>query len=294
MGYVTLILTREPAREFIYVPKGKDYDTSVDTGFEVNQPYYDKEVDNLSDEDRGNLYRSRPGLATPDIEHYSGRWGTMALIEGPEVYSTQFVDSALASRPEMQRALTLRSAIASSLLPAFPNDAPASTSPIVRLISFNDRVLALLSDSQNIDNLSEYTTMERYRTQLGGLQRDGRPGYVCLYKRPKPYHMHYETGNSTIQQVLDPYGARNLPGECLHTINWSTDKTQLNEQFTAILIHEAPNATCLTGCISPRPKGAYGAYRNENGNPSYVSTQEVTTAARKASDATASLFVMDD
>ena len=70
--------------------------------------------------------------------------------------------------------------------------------------------------------------------------------------------MQYEGSNSVIPSALDPTGSRHLPGERRHAVNFSTDPTQLNSQFTAILIHEAPNATCLTGCISPRPKGAYG------------------------------------
>lgn len=294
MSSVTLVLTRLPAREFIYVKKGKDYDQSADKGFEKGQGYYDREVDGLSDDERSRLYRSKPGLKNADITHYSGRWGAMAMIEGPEVYSVQFVDGELATRPEIQKALKLGAAVDTSLLPPFPNAPPASRPKPIAKLSFNDRVLALLAESEKIDNLSEFTTMERYRDQYGRLQPDGRPGYVCLYKRPRPYNMQYETGNKVIKEVLDPHGSRALPGECLHTRNLSTDNPKLPDQFLAILIHEAPNATCLTGCISPRPKGAHGAYRNENGNPSHIATQKVTTAARKAPNATALLFVMDD
>ena len=70
MASVTLILTRTPLHEFVYTSRGN------------------VEADSMTEEQRARFYRSRtqPLDRPPNVIHYSGRWGSLLLLRGPQVY----------------------------------------------------------------------------------------------------------------------------------------------------------------------------------------------------------------
>jgi len=122
MGNVTLILSRTPLHEFIYTARG-----NID-------------ADNMTDDARKRLYRSRsePLDRPANVKHYSGRWGNLLLLRGPQVFS---------------------------VVPVNANSvAPQTVGP--QYVTLADQKLQLTTDGRSIEFSKEYTSMERYRTGL--------------------------------------------------------------------------------------------------------------------------------
>jgi hypothetical protein len=153
MGNVTLILTRTPLHEFIYTAKG-----NVD-------------ADNMTDDARKHLYRSRsePLDKPPDVKHFSGRWGSLLLLRGPQVFG---------------------------VVPIVGNSAPPATVG-AQYVTLADKKLQLTTDGVPVTFSKEYTSMERYRTDFGSLE--GR--WIMLHPQSKPYGLRYEPGNSRVKKL---------------------------------------------------------------------------------------------
>jgi hypothetical protein len=162
MASVTLILTRTPLHEFIFTAKGN------------------VAVDNLSKVERARLYRSKRQALTdnPDIVHFSGRWGSLLLLRGPQIYA---------------------------VVPIADGDkAPATVGP--QYVTLADKKLQLTTDGQAISLSKEYTSMERYRKDDGAL--DGR--WIMLHPRPNAYELTYEPGNEKVKTLRPGYS-----GNCI-------------------------------------------------------------------------------
>lgn len=111
--------------------------------------------------------------------------------------------------------------------------------------------LFLSTDGTPIQEVRRYTTMERFRGNTSGF-------YVQLRPKSDPYTVVFEPHNPIVK-TLRP-GRHD--GRCFRIHGAKTIKEQ------AILIHEAPNVSWLTGCISPRPLGDYQqSYPNEPYTP---------------------------
>ena len=162
MANVTLILTRTPLHEFVYTSKG-----NVD-------------ADTMTDDARAHFYRSRsqPLDKPPNVIHYSGRWGSLLLLRGPQVYG---------------------------VVPIADNSkAPATVG--AQYVTLADKKLQLTTDGQAISFSKEYTSMERYRTDYGLLK--GR--WIMLHPRPNAYDLSYEPGNSKVKTLRPGYS-----GNCI-------------------------------------------------------------------------------
>ncbi len=272
MSEITLVLTRTPKQEFILVrsPRG-----------DTNQ-----EIDDLSRDDVARLYRSRrTTLQQPaDVVHYSGRWGTLAMIRGPKVFSAAFAEPSVADVAPVltelgREALGTAGVETAALPPPTPPGAGTAASPARQYLSFAGRVLELRTDGTRADLLKEYTTMERYRTDLGS---DGRDRWIMLHPQPDtPYRLRAETGNSAVQTLRPGHN-----GRCLRVL----DTWQGPEE--GILLHEAPDVTWLTGCISPRPKGNRDVFPNQDGNPSYLALNEIFNEINAHAGGMGALFVL--
>jgi hypothetical protein len=165
MSKVTLILSRTPLHEFIYTAKG-----NID-------------ADNMVDDARKRLYRSKsePLDRPANVKHYSGRWGSLLLLRGPQVFG---------------------------VVPVIGNSAAPATVG-AQYVTLADRKLQLTTDGRSFAFSKEYTSMERYRTDFGSLE--GR--YIMLHPRPNPYDLRYEPGNSVVK-TLRP----NHSGNCIRVL----------------------------------------------------------------------------
>lgn len=260
MSDMTLVLTRSPLQEFIF-------QSSTD----VN----DDET-GLTEEQRNRLYRS-PRVRSdqpPNLIHYSGRWGTLAMIVGPKISAVQLADTtpASASRP------------------------PSSPTDTTQYRNFADRELKITTDGRPIESFNEYTTMERFRSNHGylGNAHRGEPGFVELHPDPtNPYVIYYDRG---YQLLIDMRPQPDNLGDHIRIIGGNTDaeRRRLSDLEQAILIHEAVNVTWLTGCISPRPKGNRAVFnRTDPNNPSATVMRELFVAVKAAPNGQGSLYVLD-
>jgi hypothetical protein len=117
-------------------------------------------------------------------------------------------------------------------------------------IKLEDRTLLLSTDGNPIDEVRRYTSMERFRGNTSGY-------FVQLRPKSDPYQITFER-NSVVKKLRP--GRHD--GRCFRIYGAQTIKEQ------AILIHEAPNVSWLTGCISPRPLGDFTlSYPNEPNQP---------------------------
>ncbi|MDW6021171.1 hypothetical protein SAZ10_05265 [Mesorhizobium sp. BAC0120] len=107
-----------------------------------------------------------------------------------------------------------------------------------------------------------YTTIERYRTDDGRVNKWDF-GYVRMVSREQPYGLHPER-NSVVKTLRPGHD-----GLCLRVIGGASAQQQ------AILIHEAPNITWVTGCIGPRPHGDRRPFPNTPGNPADRTVREI-------------------
>src|SRR5262245_24277862 len=85
MPVVTLILTRFPLEEFLWMSRN-EY----------------REVETMSDAERTALYEvKRPHNKVAHVKHLSGRWGSLAMVTGPKITKAAFASfsSPLARLP---------------------------------------------------------------------------------------------------------------------------------------------------------------------------------------------------
>ena len=233
MASVTLILTRTPLHEFVYTSRGN------------------VEADFMTEEQRARFYRSRtqPLDRPPNVIHYSGRWGSLLLLRGPQVYGVASI--------------------------ADDSQAPATVGP--QYVTLADQKLQLTTDGQAIGLSKEYTSMERYRTDYGELR--GR--WIMLHPRPNAYDLTYEPHNGNVQGLRPGHS-----GNCIRVGGGNPGAEQ------GILIHEAPNVTWLTGCISPRPKDDKREFENTDGNPSFNAQAEIMRELNTYGAGRGSLYVL--
>ena len=238
---VTLLLTRFPHDEFFY-----------DNAYKKD--IFRDDVDNLSDDDRGLLYRTPGrGLDKP-VNHkaMSGLWGTMLLLLGPKVTFASF---------------------------HYADPTPLLAGERSESIDFNDRTLNLTLQGNPIAERKQYTTMERYRTDYGVVNADDL-GYVRLMSQDQPYALSVEYHNSVVETLRPGHD-----GLCLRIAGGHT------AQEKAILVHECPHPGYVIGCISPRPDGNRGIFENKEGNPSQKAMQEIVKYMGKTGNV-GTLFVL--
>jgi hypothetical protein len=233
MSEMTLVLTRTPLQEFMYISSARQ-DTNED-------------VTGSTNEERGSFYQEELGK-DPKAIHLSGLWGSLGVIRGPKVTSARL------SNP--------------------PNGDSGG-------LILAGRTLELQTDGQPVEAYTEYTTMERYRSDNGRV--GGDDGYVMLHPQPSnPYRLRTWPGNEVVMTLRPGHS-----GNCLRILDTNPGKE------AAILFHEAPHAGWLLGCISPRPKGNKGVFDNRDGNPSYVAFNEIYDQMDRVANGKGLLFVLD-
>ena len=238
MDTVTLLHTRWPKDEFIYDPTSGD---NLD------------DVDDLTDEERGALYRTagRPLTRSANRKRISGMWGTMLMVIGDPIRSAQF------DRPVMG--------------PLFAEERR-------EVVSLNGRPLHLVIKGSIVSS-KQFTTVERYRTDSGTVNQ-WDVGYVRMVGRDRPYGLRVEKNNSAVRKLRQGHD-----GACIRVLGGETEAQR------GILIHEAPHVGWVIGCISPRPYGDRDAYPNRAGNPSDVAIREII-GEMKRRGGTGDLFVV--
>jgi hypothetical protein len=258
MAAVTLVLTRLPVDEFIL---------EVDHNHWINRD----DVDNLDAPARAGLYQTPAGKPRKRL---SGRWGTLALIVGPRVTQARIIGGVCgipAIAPMIDVPLTVIQQASAAVGALLEGNRP-------QMVSFAGRMLQLTTDGRPIDAYKEFTTIERYRGDFGGL---GREGYVEMPPREQPYPLRVEIGNSVVRTLR-----KNHDGSCIRVLGGATAAQR------GILIHEAPNVGWLIGCISPRPKGDRKVYDNRDGNASQQSMKEIISVMNRVAAGQGSLFVL--
>lgn len=263
MPVVTLILTRSPLEEFLWMSRD-EY----------------RETENLSDTEKAALYEvKRPHNKTGHVTHLSGRWGSLAVVTGPKITKAAFASfsSPLSRLPVVGPAIGTAHMLGQVAGLVGGTLAGATT----QTVALAGRLLELTTDGSGpVTAAKEYTSMERFRSNTGQL---GGKGFVMLHPQATPYGLTVEHGNSVVKTLRTGHS-----GNCLRVHGGKAGAEQ------GILIHEAPTIDYLIGCISPRPKGHKTPMKNVSGNPSAVSMQEIFDAIGKSSSPRrSSLFVMD-
>lgn len=165
MPSVTLILTRQPADEFIYdAAHGAIVDDIDDLSAEELQAQF-----------AGNAARAARGRKATTL---SGRWGTMCMVHGATVHAVQPSGGMVAS------------AIHGAMHQALGHQA--------QQIAFAGRSLTLFTDAGGLSAPVAFTTAERFRGSTGGL---GREGYVHMTPRREPYGLRVERGNRVVKTL---------------------------------------------------------------------------------------------
>ncbi len=221
MGNVTLVMTRQPLTEFLWL--GDHYEVIDD---EAERTQYFGVKDATSGKRVGGDKKARGAK--------SGQWGLMAVVEGPVVTG--------ASR------MTLTGVL--DLLKSFSQrPAAANTRTQVEMIALAGRNVSLVTDgSAPLKKLAEFDTMERYRTDSSK-----NSWYVRLPPRPfKPYPLDVSQVDLVAGFHQKMKVRKGQAGKCLRVRDH--DVKQSNGAMAGILLHEATNPSWLTGCISPRTK----------------------------------------
>ena len=223
MEFVTLLHTRWPKDEFLYDARSGE---NVD------------DVDNLSEEQRGRLYRTagRPLTSSPNVKRISGLWGTMLMIIGDPIRIAQF------DRPLVGEQLC-----------------PEEHDEVVKI---NGRTVHLAVYGR-VKSTKQFTTVERYRTDDGTVNQ-WDVGYVRMVGRERPYGLRVERNNSAVKKLRTGHD-----GACIRVLGGETEAQR------GILIHEAPHVGWVIGCIGPRPFGDRQAYPNQPGNPADMAVREI-------------------
>jgi hypothetical protein len=174
----------------------------------------------------------------------SGRWGVMAVVEGPKVFAARFLPGSAA----LPAALAAAAAAPSPLTPllAFGATAAHAASALLEgpalapTLAFAGRKLRLTTDSSPIKRVTEFDTMERFRADSGS------GFYMQTKPRPdKPYKLTMFK-SSTVAEL-------NKTGQCLRVHGHGYVQQGTNTP-AGILVHEAPHVGWLIGCIAPRVK----------------------------------------
>jgi hypothetical protein len=263
MPVVTLILTRYPLEEFLWMSSNEYLETET-----------------LNEAEKAALYEvKRSHHKVGHVTHLSGRWGSLAVVTGPRITKAAFASfsSPLARLPLVGAPLGTAHMLGQVAGLVAGTLAGATT----QTVALAGRLLELTTDGSGpITAVKEYTSMERYRSDKGQL---GGHGYVMLHPQATPYGLTVEHGNSVVKTLRTGHS-----GNCLRVHGGKAGPEQ------GILIHEAPTIDYLIGCISPRPKGHKTPMQNKPGNPSAVAMQEIFDGIGKSTQPRkSSLFVMD-
>jgi hypothetical protein len=205
----------------------------------------------------------------------SGRWGTMAVVEGPAVLAGNFM--GLTSEQGL-----LLAGVASTLITAgavaLNPFAAAAAKPQVASISLGGRTVLMLTAGGKITRVTEFDTMERFRAD------SGKGFYMQVKPRPQEPYLLTMMKSSTVAKL-------NKSGECLR-VHGHGYVQQGTNTTAGILVHEAPNVSWLIGCIAPRLKG-----NRKQGSERSVSTQAMdfifNAMGGFANGKRASLLVLD-
>ena len=197
--------------------------------------------------------------------HRSGRWGTMAMIEGPKIYGVLAGGVAQAAAQIAAAVLAPVTVFAGT-----PGAAP---------LQLGGKDFTLVTDGNAVTKFTELDSMERFRADSGhGFYMQTRP------KPREPYRLTMFT-SSTVAKLNDT-------GRCLR-VHGHGYVQQGTHNEAGILIHEAPHVGWLIGCISPRPKNQR-IPDNEDRAPSRQAMNSIFTAMGGfATGKEASLIVLD-
>lgn len=230
---VTLIMTRKPRVEFVWLRKQESRN-----GRQVTTNYYEV-IDDEAEEQRlfgtvnAETHKREGGDKTAQ-KAISGRWGTMAVLTGPVVSA----------------AYRGTSSVTNAVMKSFAQQSlPPGATPQVEQIILAGHTVSLITDGSGpLKTLTEFDTMERDRTDSN---KDA--WYVALPKRPWSPYLLEKVRNPTVEAFHKKMGIRTgEPGKCFlvkrHTVK------QKNGNLAGILVHEAPHPGWLTGCIAPRLK----------------------------------------
>lgn len=197
--------------------------------------------------------------------HRSGRWGTMAMIEGPKIYGVLAGGVAQAAAQIAAAVLAPVTVFAGT-----PGAAP---------LQLGGKDFTLVTDGNAVTKSTELDSMERFRADSGhGFYMQTRP------QPQKPYKLTMYV-SSTVAKL-------NGSGRCLRV----HDHGYLQQGSggpAGILVHEAPHVGWLIGCISPRPKNNR-IPNNEDKTPSHQAMEAIFDAMGGfGAGKEASLIVLD-
>lgn len=226
MPHVTLVMTRQPLAEFLWMRGRHAHYEDIDDEAERTAVLGAKDARSGRRTDRTGKTR---GLL-------SGQWSTMAVVEGPIVLTASRVPTLgdtidalgnLADVPGMQSATLKRQAI-----------------------TLAGQQITLNTVGGTITRVTEFDAMERYRTDT-----DKNKWYVRLPAQSVQPYPIVMFKSSTVEAFHRKLGVRTqLPGMCLRVLDHPVKEPGTNH-MAGILLHEATNLGWLTGCISPRAKG---------------------------------------
>jgi hypothetical protein len=196
----------------------------------------------------------------------SGRWGRMAVVEGPQVLSAHvsFFFADAKKKNEM------------GLVEAVIQKPGAHRTETIQLAN---RSVHLRVSGDDISNVTEFDTMERFK-------HEGGKGYY-MQVRPSPLKPYGLT-----MDYADVVAKLNKTGECLR-VHGHGYKQQGTNVTAGILIHEAPHVNWLIGCIAPRVLG-HKVLKSHDRTPSTKAMEHIFKAMggfRKGKSA--SLIVLD-
>jgi hypothetical protein len=223
MPNVTLVMTRKPLHEFLWIQGQNDHYEDIDDTDEARTARF-------GPLDHG--IRSHAPAAVRGL--ISGQWSTMAVVEGPEVVG---VSRTPAEADTLARTIVAMRLGIDRLIP-FP-------APTTVQIAVNGQPVYLVTDGTAITRTTQLDALERYRTN------DKSGWYVRLPSRPvQPYRLRTYNAD-VVADFHRKMGIRtNDPGMCL--LVEGHDVRQENGELAGILLHEAPHPGWLTGCIGPR------------------------------------------
>src|SRR4029434_10167248 len=152
MPVVTLILTRYPLEEFLWMSRN-EY----------------RENETMNEAEKAALYEvKRPHHQIGHVTHLSGRWGSLAMVTGPKITKAAFASfsSPLAKLPLVGAPLGAAHMIG-QVAGLVAGTLAGSTTQTIALAG---RLLELTTDGSGpVTAVKEYTSMERYRSDKGQL-----------------------------------------------------------------------------------------------------------------------------
>lgn len=196
----------------------------------------------------------------------SGRWGRMAVVEGPQVLSAHMSFFFEDEKKKNE----------AGLLQTVMRNPGAHRAEKIQLAN---RTVYLRVCGQDLSNVTEFDTMERFRHEAG-------KGYY-MQVRPSPLKPYGLT-----MDYADVVAKLNKTGECLR-VHGHGYKQQGTNVTAGILVHEAPHVGWLIGCIAPRILG-HKVTNSHDRTPSTKAMEHIFKAMggfRKGKSA--SLIVLD-